>query len=107
MCVDHFSRYVILATVKEKTVSAIAHALICPYSTLRVLLSDTLLEKICKLFSIKQTIMVTYHPAINSLVKCANRKIFEILHPVVNGLLDNWEDWLPHVAASINGSNCE
>ena len=50
---------------------------------------------------------MTYHPASNGLVERANRKILEILRPVVSGLQDNWEDWLPNVAASINGSNCE
>ena len=63
VCVDNFSRYVVLVPVMEKTADAIAHALIvnlvCPYSTPRVLLSDngkefrnTFLEEICKLFSI-------------------------------------------------------
>ena len=44
VCVDHFSRYVVLAPVKEKTANTIAHNLIanliCPYSTQRVLLID-------------------------------------------------------------------
>ena len=61
--VDNFSRYIVLVPVKEKTVSAIAHALIasliCPYSTPGVLLSDNgkdfrnaLLEGIYNMFSI-------------------------------------------------------
>ena len=107
-----------MAQVKGKTADVIAHALIansmCPYSTPRVLLSDNgkefrnaFLKEICKLFSIKQTFTVTYHPASNGLVERANRKILEILRPVVSSLQDNWEDCLPHVAASSNGSNCE
>ncbi len=44
VCVDHLSRYVVLAALKDKTAGAVAHALItnlfCPYSTPRVLLSD-------------------------------------------------------------------
>ncbi len=31
-------------------------------------------------------------------------KILEVLRPIVNELLDNWEDWLPHVAATLNSS---
>ncbi len=57
VCVDHLSRYVVLAPLKEKTAKSVAHALIthlfCPYSAPRVLLSDngaefrnTLLEEI-------------------------------------------------------------
>ncbi len=38
------------------------------------------------------------------MVERANRKILEVLRPIVNGLFDNWEDWLPHVAASLNSS---
>jgi len=118
VCVDHFSRYVVLAPLKDKTAGAVAHALIttlfCPYSTPRVLLSDNgaefrnaLLNEICRQFNIKQTFTVTYHPASNGLVERANRKILDVLRPVVSGLLDIWEDWLPHVAACINGSVCE
>ncbi len=40
----------------------------------------------------------------NGLTKKANRKILEVLHPIVNELLDNLEDWLPHVAASLSSS---
>ncbi len=44
VCVDHLSRHVVLAPVKDKSARSIAHALvthlICPYSTHRVLLSD-------------------------------------------------------------------
>ncbi len=35
-----------------------------------------------------------------------NRKILEVLRPVVGELLETWEDWLPQVAASINSSVC-
>ncbi len=27
-----------------------------------------------------------------------------MIRPKVNDLLDNWEDWLPHIASSINSS---
>ena len=118
VCVDHFSRFVVLAPLKDKTAGVVAQALIthlfCPYSTPRVLLSDNgsefrnaLIAEICKQYNIKQAFTVTYHPASNGLVERANRKILEVLRPVVGGLLDTWEDWLAHVAASINGSVCE
>ncbi len=38
------------------------------------------------------------------MVENANRKILDVLRPIVNELLDNWEDWLPHVPASLNSS---
>ncbi len=34
----------------------------------------------------------------------ANRRILQVLRPIVNDLHDNWEDWLPQIAASINAS---
>ncbi len=113
--VDHLTRFVVLAPLKDKTVTVVAHALVthlfCPFSTPRVVLSDNgaefrnaLVSKICSQFGIKQTITAAYHPASNGLVERANRKILEVLHPIVNELLNNWEDWLPHVAAPLNSS---
>ncbi len=50
----------------------------------------------------KQTFTGACHPASKGLVERANRKILEVLRSIVNELLDNLEDWLPHVAASLN-----
>ncbi len=90
VCVDHLSRYILLAPVKDKSAKSVAHALIihliCPFSTHRMLLSDNetefrnqLLETICKQFGIKQCFTVSYHPASNGLVEPANRKILDVL----------------------------
>ncbi len=65
---------------------------------------NAVVSEICSQFGIKQTFTAAYHPASNGLVERANRKILEVLRPIVNELLDNWEDWLPHVAASLNSS---
>ncbi len=37
----------------------------------------------------------------------SNRKILDVLRPVVSGLQHTWEDWLAIVAASINSLVCE
>ena len=118
VCVDHFSRYVIMVPLKDKTAKAVAHALVTKlflvHSTPRVILSDNgtefrnaVLEEICKLYNVNQAFVTAYHPASNGLTERANRKILEAIRPVVGSLLDSWEDWLPFVAASINGSLCE
>ena len=44
VCVDHFSRFVVLAPLTDKSAAGVAHALItrliCPFTTPRVILSD-------------------------------------------------------------------
>lgn len=118
VCVDHFSRFVVLSPLEGKSAKGVAHALVtnlfCPYSTPRVLLSDNgtefrneILQGICAQYNIKHTFTVAYHPSSNGLVERANRKILEALRPVVNSLHDDWEDWLPHIGACINSSMCE
>ncbi len=111
----HLSRYVVLALLKDESARSFAHALIahlfCSYSTPRVLLSDNgaefcnqVLAEICNQFGLKHCFTDLYHPASNGFVEHANRKKLSVLRPVVCGLLHNWEDWLLHVATSINNS---
>ncbi len=44
VCIDHFSRFTVLAPLPNKSATTVAHAivshLICPYMTPRILLSD-------------------------------------------------------------------
>ncbi len=68
---------------------------------------NQVLAEICIQFGIKQCFTVNYHPAGNGPEEHVNRKIIDVLRPVVCGLLHTWEDWFPHVAASINSSVCE
>ncbi len=46
-------------------------------------------------------------PSQQRLVERANRKILDVLRPVVTGLQHTWEDWPAYVAASINSRVCE
>ena len=62
------------------------------------------MQKICQQYHIKQTFVSVQHPASNGLVERANKKILDVLRHVVSQLNDSWQDWLPHVASSINGS---
>ncbi len=115
VCADHFSRFVVLASLRNKSSVTVAHAivshLICPYTTPRVFLSDNgtefknqILADICSQYNIKQTFITAHHPASNGLVERTNRKVFEILRYLAGHLHETWEDWLSQVAASINGS---
>ncbi len=105
----------VLAPLKDKTATMVAHApvthLFCSFSTSLVILSDNgakfwnaVVSEICSQFRIKQTFTAVYHPASKGLVERSNRKNLEVLHPIVNELLENWEEWLPHVGASQNSS---
>ncbi len=89
VCVDHFSRFVDLALLRDKSAATVAHALvshlICPYTTPRVLtdngteFKNQVLADICYQYEVKQTFITGHHPASNGLVERMNRKILEIL----------------------------
>ncbi len=86
VCVDHLSRFVVLAPLRNKSAVTVAHAivshLICPYTTPRVLLSDNdtefknqILADLCSQCSIKQTFITAHHPASNGHVERTNKKV--------------------------------
>ncbi len=115
VCVDHFSRFVILAPLRDMSAATVAHALvshlICPYTTPRVLLTDDgtefnnqILTDICAQYEVTQTFITAHHPASNGLVERTNRKILEILRHLSGRFNETWEDWLSQVAACINSS---
>ncbi len=114
VCVDRFSRFVVLALLPNKSAATVAHPLvshlICQYTTPR-LLSDNgtefknqVLAEIFSQYSIKQTCITAHHSASNGLVERTNRKILEILCHFAGNLHLSLEDWFSQVAASINGS---
>ncbi|MPC83763.1 Retrovirus-related Pol polyprotein [Portunus trituberculatus] len=65
---------------------------------------NEILQNICKQYNITQTFIFVQHPASNGIVERAKNKILDVLRHVVSQLYDSWQDRLPHVAASINGS---
>ncbi len=50
------------------------------------------------------TDFTAHHPASNGLAERTNRKILKILRHLAGQFHETWEDWLSHVAASIDGS---
>ncbi len=88
--VNHLSRYVVLAPLKDKSAKSVVHAfvthLFCAYTAPLVLLSDNgaefhsqLLKEIIKQFGVKHCFTVSYLPASNGLVERDNKKILEVL----------------------------
>ncbi len=70
VCVDHFSRFTVLAPLPNKSAAAVTHAivshLVCPYTTPRVLLSENgtefknqVLREICSQFHIQHIYYIT------------------------------------------------
>ena len=97
VCVDHFSRFTVLAPLPNKSAMTVAHAIvsnfICPYKTPRVLLSDNgtefknqVLRDICNEFNIEPTFIAAHHPTLNDLVERTNRRILEILRHLARRL---------------------
>ncbi len=89
VCADHFTRFVVLAPLCNKSAVTVANAIvshmICPYTTPRVLIGNgtefknQILADICSQYNIKQIFITAHHPASNGLVKRTNRKVLEIL----------------------------
>ncbi len=115
VCFDHFSRYVILASLHDKSAPSVAHALVTcvsnPYTAPKVILPDNgteskneLIAQLCAHFNIRQSFIVAHHPASNGLVERTNRKILKALRYVTNGVSQTWDKWLSHIAASISAS---
>ncbi len=84
--VEHFSRFLVLAPLRNKSAVTVAHAivshLICSYTTPRVLLSDNgtefknqILGNICSQYKFKQTFITAHHPASNGHVERTNKKV--------------------------------
>ncbi len=99
VCFDHFSRFVVLAPLRDKSAATVAHALvshlICPYMTPRVLrteFNNQVLADFCSQYGVKQTFITAHHPASNGLVERTNMKILEILRHLSGRLHETWED---------------
>ncbi len=87
----------VLAPLNDKTATVVAYELvthlICPFSTTCIIFSDNgtefrneVVSEICSQFGIKQSFTAAHNPASNGLVERANRKIVEVLRPIVKEL---------------------
>ena len=101
--------------LQDKSTESVARGLVdrvfYPFDIPKRILSDNgtefkneLLQEICSQYKISQSFTSSYHPQGNGLIERTNRKILEVLRPLVLGLHSEWEDWIPQVQASINNS---
>ena len=112
VCVDSFSRFSVLAPLKDKSAPSVARALIdhviCPFGSPRVLLSDNgtefnneILKAICDSFLIKKCNITPHSPSSNGKVERCNKRILDILRYIMDAKY-SWDEWLPQVACSLN-----
>ncbi len=115
VAIDHFSRFSVLVSLKDKQATSVARALIddvfCKYNTPKVLLSDNgtefnnqILDAICKEYGISKCNVMAYHPASSGMVERQNRKIIQPLRTLVSDVSSTWHEWMPQVMASLNSS---
>ncbi len=114
VCVNNFSRFVVLAPVKNKTGTSFAHELVthllCPYTTLSdndAAFRNAILTETCNQYNVTQTFTDANHPVSNGLVETNNKKILNALRPVVNSFFEHWEDRIPKKSICINSSVSE
>ncbi len=108
VCVDHFSHFTVLSPLISlllQWVMPLFHLSSAP-TRLLVFSSVTMGQNLrIRSFRISALYFTSNrHPASNGLVERTNRKIFKILRYLAGHLQETREDWLFHVAASINGS---
>lgn len=115
--VDHFTRSVDLAPVRNITTSSIAEALVihvlCSYTTPGILLnyngeesSNSIFAQDCIQYR-TENFTIAYYLSLNSMVERAKRIILDASPFVVNSLFENREVWILEISASINISSNE
>ena len=113
--VDRFTRYTLIDKLKDRSAISVASSImskvISEYQTPSVLVSDnalefvsSVIEEICKLFRIRKTEIVSYHPAANGLAEAANKRIINALRVSVRKDQKNWSELLPLVQMALNSA---
>ena len=103
VAVEYFSKYTILVPLTQKSADIVAKALVdhvfCKYNMPKTILSDNgtefkneVMENISKIYKTDHCFTTAYHPQGNGLVERTNRKILEVLRPLVGQKQDTWED---------------
>ena len=107
------TRYLILIATTDRTAASVAEALyygiILKYSAPQVLVSDQakefhaeLLKQLCKLCSIRQAYITTYHPSSNEIVERPMSIISPILRILTHDHKNTWNKYLPLVESCVN-----
>ena len=115
MVVDHFSKFVAVVPIKDKTSKTVVNMLtkqILPFlpSVPKSILSDNGPEFTSKLFTefmeewnIEHRLTTPYHPQSNGAVERVNRTIQNLLKVLLQERSE-WVDHLPHAVSSYNNS---
>lgn len=109
----NLTKYVIFIPIPTKEASVIAKALveqfILIYGKFSELRTDQgteynneVLEKICKLLSIKQTFSTAYHPQSIGALERNHRCLNEYLRCFTNAHKTDWDDWIKYYTFNFN-----
>lgn len=111
--VCRFSRFCILDKLKDKSAESVARSLVdkvfSVFTTPESILADnakefigTILKEVCKMYKVKQSFIVSYHPASAGMVEACNKRVLTVLRKVINHQQNNWDELLPFVQKSLN-----
>ena len=113
--IDNFSRFAELVVVRDKSAEAVAKAfydhVICRHGAPSYLMHDngtefmnSVLQQLCLSMGVKQVNVLPYRPEANGITERLNRTIIQILRTMVGECYDTWEDLIPTVQTTINGT---
>ena len=112
---DHFTRYVVLIPIKQKTAECVGDALMDnffnTYGYPKFLLSDrgaefrnSLVKRMTERLEINQLFTTAYHPQGNGKVERVNRVINECMRAYVDTYHKDWKNWVSAIQYAINTS---
>ncbi|XP_072019070.1 uncharacterized protein [Amphiura filiformis] len=104
---DYATRYpeaIPIPNAKAKTVARELWTLFSRVGIPQEILSDqgthflsALLKELCKLLGIRQLVAAPYHQQTNGLLERFNRTLKIMLRTVMQGKIEQWDEYLPHV----------
>ena len=114
--VDHFSRYVTLIPLRNKSSDTVAKAFVkfvLRHGAPKTVISDQGTEfvgekfaKVCEELQIKTGLTTSFRPKSNGMTENKNKQIADMLSLIVKDSPETWDQQLDFVSAAMNSSYC-
>jgi hypothetical protein len=111
-CVDVFTGYVVLRSMKSKSEEDTATALwsiFCEYGLPRIMQSDQgsefvnkIVGALCEVYGVTHRLITAYHPQANGTVERKNKEVSKVLKKFMVNATAFWHEWLPLTQMSLN-----